>query len=147
MTIPYDSLEGEGEEYRTEDIFPKPIPVRVMFNETEQVAPEFGSLMTYNIPLQGSGSPVQIATHRYHRYKCKFIVNIPAATFLYIAKIPDYLSSNALSNAFVVGNETTAVMGSGQIPDWEAQQPLYAVYTGTGPVSVSVMDMSYGTVQ
>jgi hypothetical protein len=126
--------------------FPEAIPVKVMATETENVAPEATSWNSFGIaqaPQQagtGAAQPTQICPHRYHRYKAKFVFNIPAGTTVYIARVQDYLMSGAYGNAF-------ALITGQNLPDYDGQQAVYAVYTGTGPVTVSVMDEGFKEVQ
>jgi hypothetical protein len=154
MTIGEDwENAGQDENQSPEPIFPHPIPVRVVFDENQQVNPEFTAWLTYNIPLLGSAVlPQQVCTHRYHRYKAKFLVNFGGAATLYIARRPEYLTvgtnvtpgPTVLPNAFQL-TETAA--GNVTLPDYDGQQPVYMGFLGTGPVTVSVMDESFGTVQ
>jgi hypothetical protein len=126
--------------------FPEAIPVKITETLTENVAPEATSWNSYSIAqapqLAGTGGtqPTQLCPHRYHRYKAKFIFNIPAATTVYIARVPDYLMSGAFGNAF-------ALTTGQNLPDYDGQQAMYAIYTGTGPVTVSVMDEGFKEVQ
>jgi hypothetical protein len=118
-----------------------PLHVKVVDTQTQQVAPEFAALSTWQPIVAGTGVATQILPHRYHRHKAKFVWNIPANTIVYVSNKPDALSSpNPPATVYQI---TT---GQNQ-PNWESQQPMYAVYTGTGPVSVAVVDESYGTVQ
>lgn len=146
MTYPYeyDDTDQDVPESQYEGLQTR--PVKVEFEETQQVAPEFGALATWPVTQAGSSQPTQLCPHRYHRYKCKFAVTIPANTVLYLATKPDPL--NSLTPGATANSGFLFSLVAGQsIPDWEGQQPLYAVFTGTGPVSVAVMDMSYGKVQ
>jgi hypothetical protein len=129
-----------------EEWFPRAIPVEIKHSETENIAPGSASWMSYPIvsaaQITGGGGlrPTQVCTHKYHRYKAKFTVTIPAATLVYVSNNENSLMSNALG--------VTAVYGPGQsIPDYDAQQPVYMVFTGTGPVSITVLDESYKNVQ
>lgn len=141
MTMPYVPHGQDDSVPESQYEGPKPIDVRVVYTESENVAAEFTALQTWPVPLAGSGQPVQVCPHRYHRYKAKFTLTVPAATTLYLATKPDPLNV-AVPSVFQYA------IGPGQsVPDYEGQQPLYAVFTGTGPVNISVMDMSYGKVQ
>ncbi len=122
----------------------RPVHVKVVATESQRVAPEFAGMQTVYVGLAGTDQPTQICPHRYHRYKCKFLWSIPADTIVYVATKPDALGSPAPPPTIY---QLTPSSYFGTMPDYDAQEPLYAVYTGTGPVTVSVMDESYGTVQ
>lgn len=121
-----------------------PIHVKVANTQTERVAPEFTGWRTWAVLAAGSAQPVQICQRRYHRYKAKLIWTIPSATTVYLDNKPDSLSSPVPAPTLgqLAGPLTTWVM-----PDYDGQQPLYAVFTGAGPVTVTVIDESYGPVQ
>ena len=148
MTMPYEDEEGAYQEQvqgPDEWSHIHPIPVRIVRTETLKVAPAFSSWTTYTITPAIAGvvpQPVMICPHRYHREKAKFLVTFAAASSskLYLARTQDYLSSAAVANAFVVS--------LGQfIPEYEGQQPIWAIVIGPDPVIVSVLDQGYGTVQ
>jgi hypothetical protein len=146
MTVPFDFEESASEQDQTAEYASEmePIPVRVKFDENQKVSPQFTSWMTYPIAQSGVNQATQICTHRYHRYKAKFIVNFPGAGTLYIARIPDYLNTGAIGNAFAI---TVAAATTGNLlPDYDGEQAVYAIASIAG-VSISVMDESYGTVQ
>jgi hypothetical protein len=138
--------DTQGTDQGAEEWFPKAIPVRIEHSESENVSPGSASWMTYSVvsgtQITGGGGlrPTQVLTHKYHRYKAKFVMTVPAATLVYVSNNENTLMSNALGTAFV--------LGPGQVmPDYDAQQPVYMVFTGTGPVTVSVLDESYKNVQ
>lgn len=132
---------GEGFRGGGEYPYPQPVPVTITDVQEQRVAPEATSWNTVNVQQVGVASnPSQLCPHAYHRYKMKTVWTIPAATTVYISRVPDHLMSGALSNLFKL---TTGQ----QLPDYDGQQPVYALYSGTGPVSVSVMDETYKTVQ
>jgi hypothetical protein len=147
MTIDrnWEAADSEQEQAPAE-WFPNPIPVKITETLTETVAPESTAWLFWNVAqgptLAGGGAvqPTQLCPHRYHRYKAKFVFNIPAATTVYIAKTPDPLMSGALGTTYQL------ITGQ-QMPDYDGQQAVYAVYLGTGPVTVSVMDEGYKEVQ
>jgi hypothetical protein len=127
--------------------FPEAIPVRVVATETETVSPESASWMSYQIAglaaITGIGGlrPTQICTHKYHRYKAKFLWTIPNNVTVYLANNETALMSNALGFAFS--------LVSGQVlPDYDSQQPLYAAYSvpatlaapGIGATGVAVQN-------
>jgi hypothetical protein len=120
-----------------------PLHVKVVDTQNENVAAEFTSLMTYQVLLAGTAVPVQICPHRYHRTKAKFVVNMSADTVLYVATKPDPISGPVPSPVAFAFPEAAGF----RLPDYEGQQPLYAVFTGPGPCTVAVWDSSYGTVQ
>ena len=150
MTL--DQAWVEGPSHETDQTPPdiaglypeKPVHVKVVDTATERVAPEFTGMATWNVQLAGSGNPTQLLQRRYHRYKAKMVWNIPAATTVWLDNKPDSLSNPQppATKASFTGPLTAWVM-----PEYDGQQPLYAVFTGTGPVTVTVIDESYGTVQ
>jgi hypothetical protein len=146
VTLPYDFEDSSEEQDQTAEYGSKmsPVPVRIMFDENQQVSPQFCSWMTFPIGQTGVSPATQICTHRYHRYKAKFIVNFPGAGTLYIARVPDYLNTGATGNAFAL--TVAAAITGNLLPDYDGEQPVYAIASIAG-VSISVMDESYGTVQ
>lgn len=120
-----------------------PLHVSVVATETENVAPEFAGWQTWQPILAGSGNPTQLLQRRIKRFKAYMIFTVPASTTVYLANKPDSLSTPtpAATVASLTGPLTAYVF-----PNYEAQQPVYAVYTGTGPVSVLVLDESYGEI-
>lgn len=142
MTVPYDFEEAGREDDQGPERWSEvdPIPVKVMFNEVEVVAPAFTAWTSFTI--QAGSIPVKICPHRYHREKARFLVTFAAASTskLYIARVQDYLSSLSVANAFLV------TLGQ-NIPDYEGQQQVFAIVIGPDPVTVSVMDMGHGEVQ
>lgn len=127
-------------------------PVRVEFEQTQRVAPETASWSFFQVSIAlavggtGSFQPTQICPHRYHRYKAKFLWTIPANTTVYLDRVPDRLMSGALGTTFQVTTGATGLVSASVLPDYDGQQPLYAVATNAG-VTVSVMDESYKAVQ
>lgn len=120
-----------------------PVHVKVTDTQSQRVAPEYTAWQTMSVVQAGTGVATQICPHRYHRYKAKMMWTIPASTVVYLDNKPDALSGPTPppSVAQLTGPITA------WMPDYDGQQALYAVYTGTGPVAVTVMDESYGTVQ
>jgi hypothetical protein len=113
-----------------------PIPV---VNLSRREAPEFGSTMTWSVPQSGIGQPVQILTRRIRRYKAKILVAaLGGATSVMFNSNLDRLSLGVMQGFTVI------IVGL--IPDWESQQPLYAVAIGGGPATISVIDESYAEV-
>jgi len=121
-----------------------PVHVKVVDVASQRVAPEFTGWDTWTIVQAGTGPPTQLCQHRYHRYKAKIIWNIPAATTVWLDNTPNGISNPVppATKAQLTGPLTAWVM-----PDYDGQQPLYATWTGTGPVTAVVIDESYGTVQ
>lgn len=133
-----DNLE---QEQSAETWEPQSVPVKVMDMVSKNLAPDSTAFTSWNIPALPAY--IQICPHRYQRYKAKFCVNIPAATTLLIAKTPEALTGGSTITTFQITN--TSVPGT--IPDYDGMQPLYAAFTGTGPVTISVMDEGFKPVQ
>jgi hypothetical protein len=111
-------------------------PIRVA-EVSQRAAPEYGATMTWLIPQISAGTPVQILTRRLRRHKAKLTVTaLGGATSLVFSAIIDRLQG-AVPQGFTW-------VGTGNLPDWESQQPLYAIAVGGGPASISVIDESYG---
>jgi hypothetical protein len=144
MTLPEGFPADPGEQYEeavTEERFPAVVPVRVMFDETIRVPPEFASCMTWTVPLIGA-QPAQILQRRYGRYKTKFWCSFPGAGTLYINTKYEPVSLPS-PQGFQV---TATAAGFVAIPEYEAMQPMYVIASVAG-VQLSVMDESYGQVQ
>jgi hypothetical protein len=111
--------------------FPEAIPVKITETLTENVAPESTSWLVFPIASApqasgaGASQPTQLCPHRYHRYKAKFVCNIPGGCTVYLSRVSDYLMSGAVANQFVL-------TAGQQLPDYDGQQALYAVYANTG---------------
>jgi hypothetical protein len=128
MTIEsgWENADDEQEQNAT-TWFPEAIPVRITETLTENVAPEATSWLIFPIAQApqasgtGASQPTQLCPHRYHRHKAKFVCNIPGGTTVYLSRVVDYLMSGALANLF-------QVTGGQQLPDYDGQQALYAVY-------------------
>jgi hypothetical protein len=121
-----------------------PVHVKVVDTASERVAPEFTGMATWVVQQAGSGNPTQLLQRNYHRYKAKMVWTIPASTTVWLDNKPDSLSNPvppATKASF------TGPLASWVMPEYDGQQSLYAVFTGTGPVTVTVIDESYGTVQ
>lgn len=122
-------------------------PVKVEFEQTQNVAPESTAWMAWAIAVIGVGlQPTQICSHKYHRYKAKFLWTIPANTIVYLDRVADRLMSGALGTTFNIATGAAAIQSSVILPDYDGQQPLYAIANGPG-VFVSVMDESFKAVQ
>jgi hypothetical protein len=103
-----------------------PLHVKVVSTASEQVAAEHTALTSFSPPLAGSANPVQICPHKYHRLKAKSLWTIPLGYTVWLAHKPDGLSTPTPAT-------TNFQLVNGMVmPDYDGQQPLYAVYTGTG---------------
>jgi len=110
-------------------------PIRVV-EVSQRAAPEYGACMTWPIPQTTAGTPVQILTRRLRRHKAKLTITaLGGATSVVFNSVIDRLQGATPQGftAIVVGN----------LPDWESQQPLYAIAIGGGPASISVLDETY----
>ena len=137
---------GETEAYSSdarEQYIPSVVPVRVMFDESKTVSPEFCGMYTWPITQIGQGPPTQFLQRRYMRFKAKFTINFPGAGVLYLnTKIEPLTLATPVGytiNVAALGNFTL-------LPDYDAQQPMYGIASIAG-VTISVMDESYGQVQ
>ena len=148
------NLEEEGEEFVSDHT--EPISVKVVASETESVAPEFASCMTYPIPYgltnqgQNNMSYVQIVPRNYHRSRSKMTLQQNSAVNYSVLVINT--NADALTGPNPQG--WTLVMSAFMtfsLPDYDGQQPLYATvapYSNAGAiVTVSVIDQLYGKVQ
>lgn len=128
-------MGGEADVYEEGDVWQgQPIPVVMM---QENAAPEFGSCMTWVVPVQGVGQPLQIAQRRVKRSECKIQFNFTQpGTIIVNSK----LEGVANGQGYVF---TTPVAGLFTMPDWESQQPIYAIASVTG-ITALVLDESYG---
>jgi hypothetical protein len=134
---PYYSGTGYIEEgaqvYEGAAVLEQPIPV---VSITENYAPEYGSCMTWSIPQTTAGTPVQILTRRTRRAQAKlFITAMGGATSVVLNSRIDPLQGATPQGATFIA--------AGRLPDWENQQPLYAIAVGGGPVSITVFDDTY----
>lgn len=114
-----------------------PIPVREV---SEKLTPEMVSCMTWQVPQQGVGQPVQILQRRIRRSKAKISVTAwgTATSIVFSPKL------DTVQGATPQGATYTTVAGAPQfLPDWENQKPLYAIAIGGGPVQVTVQDEAY----
>jgi hypothetical protein len=96
--------------------------------------------MTYTIPQQGTAPPIQILPRRIHRVKAQiFLRGGAATTTIWLNSAPNLIDSPA-----PVGFRFRAGASSNfALPDWLAQQPLYAISSDAGDGVLSVMDASY----
>jgi hypothetical protein len=100
---------------------------------SSRLRPDFGSCMSYTVPQFGVGLPVQLLTRRIRRFKGKLLVTaLTGATSVIFNSNQDHLS---------IPQGYTLIAAS-FMPDWESQQPLYAIAIG-GTANISVWDFSY----
>jgi hypothetical protein len=138
MTIDPDYYTGVGyeedapQEYEGATHLEQPIPV---VSITENYAPEYGACMTWNVPQSGVNPPVQLLTRRTRRAQAKlFIISLSGATSVIVNSKLDSLSgTNPQGSTF---------LAVGRLPDWENQQPLYAIAIG-GTALISIFDDTY----
>jgi len=131
MTDTYQQYVGGQEEvYEQGDVWQgEPIPVT---NMSERRTPELASTMTWAIPQAGVGLPVQILQRTVHRFKAKLTINSLSGGGMVFSNVID-----RLQGASVQGATYSPTAFPFSLPDWESQQPLYAICTtGTGTVSV-----------
>jgi hypothetical protein len=121
----------------------KPVHVKVTNEQTQNVASEFSAWANIYPILAGSGVATQVAPHRYHRNELHWLITVPAGTTLWLANKPDPISTPtpAVTNFNITGPVTNMAL-----PTYKGQQPVYATYTGTGPVTIMVSDETYGVV-
>lgn len=102
---------------------------------SERAAPEYGACMTWVIPAAGVGQPVQILTRRRKRSKAKLLlVQLTGATAVVVNAVIDRVQGTS--------PQGFTIMAVGPFPDWESQQPLYAIAIG-GTALISLWDESY----
>lgn len=125
-------MQDEPQEYTGESWAGAPIPVVTV---GERVAPNYGSCMTWLIPQAGVGQPVQILTRRLRRHKAKLIlVSLTGATQVIFNAVIDRVQG--------ITPQGFTMIAAGPMPDWESQQPLYAIAIG-GTALISLWDESY----
>lgn len=128
-------IEDEPQEYEG-DVYPQqPIPVVAI---TENMAPEYGACMTWSVPQAGVGTnqPVQLLTRRTRRAQAKmFITALGGATSVVLNSKLDPLQGGSPQGA--------TFLAVGRLPDWENQQPLWAIAVGGGPVTITIFDDTY----
>jgi hypothetical protein len=116
----------------------EPIPVVEM---SERRTPELASTMTWSIPATGGNNqPVQILQRTDHRFKAKVtIANLNGASSVLFSNTITTLQGTIAS--IPAGVATYQAVGN--LPDWESQQPLYAIAIGGAGAIVSVIDERY----
>jgi|SRR5215469_6605795 len=132
-------VEDAPQEYEGGTVAMEPVPV---LNVSERRTPEKVSCMTWNIPQNTVGQPVQILQRRRHRFKAKITlltVTPNTATIVLSPKIDTVQGANPQGVTYG-GNATTAVPVF--LPDWESEQPCYVTCVG-GVAVVSVQDEAF----
>lgn len=129
-SAPYDIAKHEANPWPAQ-----PLPV---VNATEEAAPEFGSTMTWTIPLLGTNLSIPILQRRVRRHKAYVEVNFTAPGTVYFNSNQDHCNQG---QGWTI---TLVAAGLYRLPDWETQQPLYVISTVAGFLC-SVIDMSYGS--
>jgi hypothetical protein len=125
-------IEDAPQSYGGESYQGQAIPVTI---ETDNAAPEYGGCLTWVVPQAGVGTPIPIFNRRLRRFKGKLsVVALGGATSVVFNSVID-----RLQGATPQGYTVLAV---GALPDWESQQPLYAIGVGGTP-TVSCIDESY----
>ena len=143
MSMPYQVTEEGGEEYEqamSEQLEPVVVPVRVVHTDTKRIPPEFAGMITWAVPQ--APNYVAVIQRSYDRFKAKFLVSFPGAGTLNLNTKVDPLT-NPTPQGFSI---TVAAAGIVSLPDYDAQQPLYANASIAG-VSIAVMDERFGRVQ
>lgn len=97
----------------------EPVPVVIHGTKTENVAPDFGSCMTWNVPQFGVGLPIQILPRRLRRAQAK----ISVVSF----------NAQALTTVQSVANPAAGA------------QAVYTVPAGTGPVTLEAVTYTLTT--
>jgi hypothetical protein len=149
MTIEQGWEDAPEEQYQGADAWSqmRPMDVRVVATMAENVAPEATTWMTFSIPATGGTTlPIRVCPHSSRRYKAKFLFTALGADTIYIARVQDYLTSNALGTAFMVTIGAALTQSTSILPDYDGAQPLYMI-SKNGLCGVSVMDETYKTVQ
>jgi hypothetical protein len=133
MTVyPEDYQEDEAERYQGAQWQAQPLTA---VKPTERHAPEYGACMTWNIPQVGVGQPVQILQRQPQRYKAKMVlIALTGATSVVI--------NSKLDPVQGATPQGVTLLAAGPLPDWESQQPLYAIAVG-GTATISVWDETY----
>jgi hypothetical protein len=144
MTMPTDEFWEETDtEEQEQGISDDPAEryvalVKIVGSEVENISPAFTSCMTWGIPQSGANVPVQILPRRYKRHKARMQLQaLMGATSV-------VFNSNYDALTLAVPQGFTS-LAAGALPDWEGQQPLYAIAVG-GTATVSIFDESYGEV-
>lgn len=126
-------IEDSDQDYEGDEWASEPVQVKEI---SERAAPEYCGCMTWVIPQNTIGQPVQILQRRLRRHKGKLMLTaLGGATSVVFNSKLDPLQGLSPQGA--------AVLVIGPLPDWESQQPLYAIAVGGGPATVAVWDEAY----
>jgi len=95
--------------------------------------------MTWVAGQSGTGQPAQLLTRRIRRRKAKILVCVMggATSIVFNSKLDPL--TNPLPQGFTVTTPTSLPF---LLPEWENQQPLYAIGVGGTP-TISVIDEAY----
>ena len=105
-------------------------------SKTENLAPEFGSCMTWVVPQNGVGTAIPILNRRLRRTTgAVSIVALGGATAVIFNSRQDSLNGANPSGATFLAVGTRVI-------EWENQQALYAIGIGGTP-TLTVIDESY----
>lgn len=125
------------------EVNPWPAEPLKTVNVNERDAPDYGSCMTWPVGQAGvATAPTQLLPRRIRRYKGKMWVTNPTggtATAIVINSKQDPLTNPNPSGATY---QLAAAPSSLELPDWDSQQPVYAIAIG-GAITVSVIDEAY----
>ena len=130
----FPDLEGI-EEHEANPWPAQPLPI---VNATEEAAPEFGSCMSWQVPVQGTNLSIPILQRRVKRHKAYVEVNFTVPGTVIFNSNQDHCNQG---QGYTV---TVPVAGLYRLGDWESQQPLYIIGSIAG-LTCSVIDMSYGS--
>lgn len=128
-----DYVEDESQSYAGDAYQVEPIPV---VNVTQRQTPEKASCMTWAIPQTGQGTPVQVLQRRERRFKAKAIITFPGAGTVTINSRQDGVANN---QGYTI---TVPNAGIFSLPDWETEQPLWAIASISG-CTFAVIDESF----
>src|SRR5215472_3788435 len=126
-------IEDQPEEPEGKDVLLQPVPV---VDISERHTPELSSCMTWSIPQNTTGQPVQILQRTIKRFKAKITITA-------LGGATSVVFSQTLPNIQAIPPVGCAYTAVGTLPDWESQQPLYVTAVGGGPASVAVQDERY----
>ena len=139
MTLPDEFGADEDVDYEpnlAEAEFPAVVPVRIVFSETQNLAAQFASCMTWQI---SNAQPIQILPRRLHRLEA--MIWFPGGF------VGQTLFFNTKLDPLTLTNPQGLQVASQMIITFKSQQPLYAVASTVGPTPVCVLDQSFGQAQ
>jgi hypothetical protein len=138
IEVPGQYYSGEGYEEDEPQVYEgathleQPIPV---VSVTENFCAEFGACMTWPVGQAGVAPPTQILTRRTRRSQAKITITaLSGATSVVFNSKLDPLTNPTPTGA--------TYLAAGRLPDWESQQPLYAIAIG-GTATVVIQDETY----